>query len=115
MHKHLSLATLIIVVLSTLMSCGRNIDSNLTPAALDKRSDELREEILNSPSAIDLSKMHNIYYVASDGNDANDGTDINNPVQTVGGLAGADFVAGTKILFKNGRANIGISAVALNL
>ena len=43
------------------------------------------------------------YYVDSlNGNDANEGTDINNPVQTVNGLVGAEFVAGTKILFKNG-------------
>ena len=83
MHKHSSLTTLIIVALSTLMSCGRNIDSNLTPADLDKRSDELREEILNSPSAIDLSKMHNIYYVASDGNDANDGLSTEKPIKSI--------------------------------
>lgn len=43
------------------------------------------------------------YYVDSvSGDDANDGTDINAPVKTVDGLAGADFSPGTKILFKNG-------------
>lgn len=43
------------------------------------------------------------YYVDSvNGNDANEGTDINNPVKTVNGLVGAIFAPGTKILFKNG-------------
>lgn len=43
------------------------------------------------------------YYVDSvNGNDSNIGTDINNPVKTVDGLAGADFSPGTAILFKNG-------------
>ncbi|MBR3819105.1 MAG: hypothetical protein IKJ41_08155 [Clostridia bacterium] len=43
------------------------------------------------------------YYVDSvNGNDANEGTDINNPVKTVNGLVGAIFAHGTKILFKNG-------------
>ncbi len=43
------------------------------------------------------------YYVDSvNGNDENEGTDINNPVKTVDGLVGAIFAPGTKILFKNG-------------
>ncbi len=43
------------------------------------------------------------YYVDSEcGNDLNVGTDIENPVKTVDGLSGAEFVPGTKILFKNG-------------
>ncbi len=43
------------------------------------------------------------YYVDSvNGNDANEGTDINNPIKTVDGLVGAIFEPGTKILFKNG-------------
>ena len=109
MHKHSSLTTLIIVALSTLMSCGRNIDSNLTPADLDKRSDELREEILNSPSAIDLSKMHNIYYVASDGNDANDGLSTEKPIKSIDKINSLDLQSGDCILFRRGdtwRGNI---------
>ncbi len=43
------------------------------------------------------------YYVDSvNGNDENEGTDIDNPVKTVDGLVGAIFAPGTKILFKNG-------------
>lgn len=43
------------------------------------------------------------YYVDSvNGNDENDGTDINNPIKTINGLTGAIFAPGTKILFKNG-------------
>lgn len=43
------------------------------------------------------------YYVDSvNGNDENDGTDINNPIKTINGLIGAIFAPGTKILFKNG-------------
>ncbi len=43
------------------------------------------------------------YYVDSvNGDDANEGTDINAPIKTINGLIGADFVPGMKILFKNG-------------
>ncbi len=43
------------------------------------------------------------YYVDSvNGNDANEGTDINAPVKTINGLVGVEFVPGTAILFKNG-------------
>ena len=43
------------------------------------------------------------YYVDSvNGNDSNIGTDINNPVKTVDGLVGAEFIPGTAVLFKNG-------------
>ena len=43
------------------------------------------------------------YYVDSvNGNDENEGTDMNNPIKTVDGLVGAIFAPGTKILFKNG-------------
>ena len=43
------------------------------------------------------------YYVDSvNGNDENDGTDINNPIKSINGLIGAVFAPGTKILFKNG-------------
>lgn len=43
------------------------------------------------------------YYLDSiNGDDANEGTDINAPLRTINGLIGAEFVPGTKILFRNG-------------
>lgn len=60
--------------------------------------------LLTSLSFLSFASENGItYYVDSvNGDDANEGTDINNPVKTVNGLIGAIFAPGTKILFKNG-------------
>ncbi len=45
----------------------------------------------------------NYYYIDSvNGDDANNGTDIDSPVKTLGGLKNLDIKAGTHFLFKNG-------------
>ena len=104
MSKHNSIFMLLALgVLFTLQSCNLGGDNfDFSPEALDKKANEMREQIRNSSTAIDLGKMNNIYYVASNGDDANDGLSAESPIKSLEKVNSLALQSGDCILFRRG-------------
>ena len=55
--------------------------SSQTIAAIDRKADKMRKKILNSKS--EVKPTGTIYYVSSEGDDANDGLSPRTPIRTL--------------------------------
>ncbi|MBR5138335.1 MAG: hypothetical protein IKV12_02165 [Alistipes sp.] len=97
------------VAILTFIACtGFTPTYGNTPSAeevisrLDRKADKMRKAIRNSKTTIDFKQFNTIYYIASDGDDLNDGLSPRTPIKSLDRLNRLDLKVGDCVLFHRG-------------
>ncbi|MBE6871054.1 MAG: hypothetical protein E7491_03795 [Ruminococcaceae bacterium] len=71
-------------------------------AQLDKKAEEMKQKVLNSPSEYETDAGRRFFYFSADGDDNNSGTSEEKPKKSLEALAELELEAGDIVLFRRG-------------
>ncbi|MBR4994737.1 MAG: hypothetical protein IKY82_01610 [Alistipes sp.] len=100
------LAAIALITVAIVSACtsteanARNNDAEQYIRSLDRRSEKMKNSILNSKTDIKITGK--AYYVASNGNDLNDGLSPQKPIKSIDKVNSLSLQAGDAVLFERG-------------
>ena len=97
-------AITLIAVVATSSSCGSQETNSAQKflLKLDKKTEQMKGDILASKSTIDINAFANVYYISADGDDLNDGLAPERAIKSLQHLNELELQQGDCVLFRRG-------------